>query len=266
MLKQRIITALVFIAVLLAMVVYLPPKAVAAVVAGLLLVGAWEWAGFWPTKNYLARASYVLIVAVIGATTWWYVETATTFTWILWLASIWWTVAIVWILFFPTRVGSVAVAICGPLVLVPAGIALAHLYLVSQDGPQLLLFGLMIVWAADIGAYAVGRTLGKNKLAPRVSPGKTWEGVAGGLVGAGLMAVAGALWFELPLAIMLPMGLLVAAFSVVGDLTVSMFKRHAGLKDSGRFFPGHGGVLDRMDSITAAMPLFLLGLLLMGRA
>ena len=264
MLKQRIITALVVLAVLFAVIAFLPPMAVIGVVAGVILIGAWEWAGFLPTRDWRARSGYVLFIAVLAIGVWWLALTSPPTEWVLWIAVLWWSVALVWILKFPTQVGSTAVAVCGPLVLVPAGLALALLYTSSPNGPALLLFGLMIVWAADVSAYVVGRTLGKHKLAPRVSPAKTWEGVGGGLVGAALMALAGATLFELPLLRMLLLGILVAAFSIVGDLTVSMFKRHAGLKDSGRFFPGHGGVLDRMDSITAAIPLFLLGLSWLG--
>jgi phosphatidate cytidylyltransferase len=119
---------------------------------------------------------------------------------------------------------------------------------------------LLLVGAADIGAFFAGRTFGRLKLAPRVSPAKTWEGVLGGLAAAALVAAAGARLFDLPRVAFLSLCLGVALISVVGDLTESMFKRHAGLKDSGSVFPGHGGVLDRIDSVTAAAPLFLLGL------
>ena len=123
-----------------------------------------------------------------------------------------------------------------------------------------MLFLLLLVWAADIGAFFAGRSFGRLKLAPQVSPAKTWEGVLGGLGAAALVAAAGAWWFDLPRVAFLSLCLAVALISVVGDLTESMFKRYAGLKDSGSVFPGHGGVLDRIDSVTAAAPLFLLGL------
>jgi phosphatidate cytidylyltransferase len=147
---------------------------------------------------------------------------------------------------------------CGALVMVPAYIALITLYSLR---PTMLLFALIIIWAADIGAYFAGKRFGRVKLAPSISPGKTWEGVIGGLIAVVLVLVTVRYyWVEVDLAVVVPLGLAVATLSVVGDLTVSMFKRNAGLKDSGRIFPGHGGVLDRIDSVTAASPLFALGI------
>jgi phosphatidate cytidylyltransferase len=150
------------------------------------------------------------------------------------------------------------------LTLLPAWVALLALLRATDRGIEYLLFVLVIIWAADIGAYFTGRRFGRTKLAVEVSPGKTWEGFAGGLAAAGLVAAIGARWLDLPELILVPVGLSVAAISVVGDLTVSMFKRHAHLKDSGSLFPGHGGVLDRVDSITAGVPLFALIAVWMG--
>jgi len=152
--------------------------------------------------------------------------------------------------------------VAGPFVLLPAWLALVRLHAQGPtlDGPQLLTFLLLLVVAADVGAYFAGRAFGKHKLAPRVSPGKTWEGVAGGLAGASLLALAGALWFELPLPRFVLLCVLVVMISVVGDLAESLFKRHAGVKDSGSILPGHGGILDRIDSLTAAGPCFVLGM------
>jgi phosphatidate cytidylyltransferase len=119
---------------------------------------------------------------------------------------------------------------------------------------------LIIVWAADIGAYFSGKRFGRVKLAPSISPGKTWEGVAGGLLAVLLLVVGRGYWAGSDLAVLVPFCLAVAMISVVGDLTVSIFKRNAGVKDSGSLFPGHGGLLDRIDSVTAAAPLFALGI------
>ena len=122
------------------------------------------------------------------------------------------------------------------------------------------MFALLIVWAADMGAYFVGKGFGKVKLAPQISPGKTWEGVLGGLCAVMVLAAIGAQVFATDIAVLLPFCLAIAMISIVGDLTESMFKRNAGVKDSGSLFPGHGGVLDRIDSVTAAAPLFALAL------
>ena len=119
---------------------------------------------------------------------------------------------------------------------------------------------MLLVIAADIGAFFVGRSLGKRKLAPQVSPGKTWEGALGGLAAVALVAWGGAAYFGLPARQSIGFGCAVGIFSVIGDLTESMFKRSAGLKDSGMLLPGHGGILDRIDSVTAAAPLYALGL------
>ena len=140
--------------------------------------------------------------------------------------------------------------------LVPLYLALIMLYQVS---PNMLLFALLIVWVADSGAFFAGKAFGRVKLAPKISPGKTWEGVVGGLVAVGLLTLGRSFWVETDLAVFVPFCLAAACLSIVGDLTVSMFKRSAGVKDSGTLFPGHGGVLDRIDSVASATPLFALG-------
>jgi phosphatidate cytidylyltransferase len=123
-----------------------------------------------------------------------------------------------------------------------------------------VLWLVLMVCAADIGAYFAGRAFGRRKLAPRVSPGKTVEGAIGGMLGVALMAAGGAVYFGLPIAAVTAFGMGVGIFSIIGDLTESMFKRAAALKDSGTLLPGHGGLLDRIDSVTAAAPLYALGL------
>jgi len=175
-------------------------------------------------------------------------------------ASLWWLLALGWLMFAPTCVNRVMAALVGVVVLVPAYAGISRMYDKLDHGAEHVLFLLVLVWAADVGAFFAGRHWGRHKLAPQVSPGKTWEGVAGGMVFGLLAAAAGAWWFSRPLVAFLILGAVVAAISVVGDLTESMFKRFAGLKDSGHVLPGHGGVLDRIDSITAAAPVFVLGL------
>jgi phosphatidate cytidylyltransferase len=162
------------------------------------------------------------------------------------------------VFFYPTPIAAPVRWLCGPLVMIPAYMALLSLYAYA---PAILLFALAVVWAADMGAYFTGRRFGRVKLAPRISPGKTWEGAIGGLAAVVLLLLVTRLaGLEMDVAVLIPFCLAVATLSIVGDLTVSMFKRNAGVKDSGTLFPGHGGVLDRIDSVAAAAPLFALGL------
>ncbi len=252
--KERVVTALIAFLLLLLVLFVLPPSAVGFVFAIVLLAGAWEWSAFLRFPGLAVRVGYVavtgmLIVAVslappaLGRT-------------ILEVSLGWWCTTLIWAFFFPTPIPAFVRWLAGPVVLVPLYVALTSLYFVD---PVTLLFALLIVWAADSGAFFVGKTVGRVKLAPKISPGKTWEGALGGLGAVVLLTLLWSAWSHSDLQVFVPFCLAVACLSIVGDLTVSMFKRDAGLKDSGALFPGHGGVLDRIDSIAAAAPLFALG-------
>ena len=259
MLRTRIITAVIALLILGTVVFVLPPDAVKVVIGLLVLAGAWEWSGFLGLSSKSLRLLYVAIIAGLIATVVFAFPENT--LQVLQVACVWWFLAFIWTLLFPTPIPHVVRWICGAFVLVPLFVALLLLY---GLGPRLMLFALLIVWAADIGAYFAGKQFGRVKLAPSISPGKTWEGVFGGLL---MVIVLSAIWGQsqgLPLAVLVPFCIAVAALSIVGDLTVSMFKRTAGVKDSGSLFPGHGGVLDRVDSIAAAAPLFALGVVWLG--
>jgi len=263
-LTQRVLTAVVLVALLLVVLFMLPDEATIGLLGLFLVVAAWEWSGFLRIEALPGRAAYVALILILTALTLSGYPGWLPLVPILWLSLLWWGVAFIWVLRYPTPIRRDVGAVCGILVMLPAWVGLVALLRAPDGGPVYVLFVLVIVWAADIGAYFIGRRFGQTRLAPEVSPGKTWEGLVGGLFAAGLAAGAGAVWLDLPAAFMVPMGLCVAAISVMGDLTVSMFKRSAGLKDSGQLFPGHGGVLDRIDSITAAVPLFALGATWMG--
>lgn len=256
-LKQRVVTAALVVAVLLPAFLLLPKAFGLALIALFVLAGAWEWAAFLPHAGGAKRAAYVALVAALIAAERWLPVAAGTAT-VVALGLAWWAAAFAMILRFPVRLAPATTFAGGLLVLLPAWFCLAALLATPRAGRTLLLLALAVVWAADIGAFFAGRRFGRVKLAPRVSPGKTWEGVIGGLACAAATAVAGAAYLGHPPVPAVLLGMSVAAISVVGDLTVSMFKRSAGLKDSGNLFPGHGGVLDRVDSVTAAAPLFLL--------
>jgi len=260
MLRQRILTAVGLGGALLVVILLLPQSVALGVFALVVLVGAWEWSAFPRFSAPVVRFLYVLAVAITMAFVYQATRDAARLDALMWFALAWWSVAFLWVTLAPAAHNRFTVAGAGFIVLVPAWVALAHLYQSTVQGAERVLFLLTLVWAADIGAFFAGRAFGRVKLAVRVSPSKTWEGVIGGLLFAGLIAMIGAGWFGLQRLAFVSLCLAVVLLSIVGDLTESMFKRYAGLKDSGSIFPGHGGVLDRIDSVTAAAPAFLLGL------
>ena len=254
----RVVSAVLLGGVLLGVIVLGPPLWTALVVIAAILIGAWEWSGFLRIVALVPRLAYVLLTGLLLLAAWWLAGFAGGLRGVLLAGALWWVAALVWILLAPLKGRRWAAILAGWLTLVPAGVALLWISLDPSYGVRWLLFVLALVWSADTGAYFAGRALGRHKLAPQVSPGKSWEGVAGGLLLAGLFAARMAPVLGKPVFSFAVLSLCVAAFSVVGDLSESMFKRHAGLKDSGRLIPGHGGLLDRIDSITAAAPLALL--------
>lgn len=256
-LLQRVVTAAILVAALAALLLAAPRGIALAGTALMMLPAAWEWSAFVGASSRAAKALYVTLIAAALAVAFLLVPEPVPLRPVLLVALAWWAGAFLWILAWPTRVPAWLAGLAGILVLVPAWISAAALLRIGPDGPRLLLLALAIVWAADIGAYFAGRRLGHRRLAPLVSPGKTWEGLAGGLVAAFGVGLLGGALLGLPALPLGFTGLAVGAISVVGDLTESLFKRHAGLKDSGTLFPGHGGMLDRIDSVTAALPLFV---------
>lgn len=265
-LRTRIFTALVLGAVLLAVLLWLPEWGTVAVMTVLVLAGAWEWSAFVRLRGAALRGAYVLLVALLLAGAWRFSETPGGQELLLAVAMLWWVTALLWIALAPRRVSPWSAAAAGVLALVPAWLALVRLRYTPPPsrGAEWVLFAFVLVWVADIGAFFCGRRYGRVRLAPEVSPGKTWEGVLGGIALSALVAIAGGLWFGVPLLMFLAVCVTAVAFSIVGDLTESLLKRFAGMKDSGSVFPGHGGVMDRIDSLTGAAPVLLLGLTLLG--
>lgn len=261
MLRTRVLTALVLLAVLLLALFVVPHAATMAFFAVLLVAGAWEWSAFPGWTDRGVRAGYALLVALACAVAYRF-PALLPWQWSALVALGWWLVAFAWIVAVPTLNARPVAAPAGIVVLVPTYLCIGQI--LGAGGRGLLFLMLLIVWAADIGAYFAGRSFGRHALAPRVSPKKTWEGAVGGFAGALAVAALGAAWFALPPGRFLVVAAATAALSVVGDLAESLFKRSAGLKDSGSILPGHGGVLDRIDSITAAAPVFALGLSWLG--
>jgi phosphatidate cytidylyltransferase len=263
MLRSRIFTALALAALLIAAILY-PPTVVTSALFGLiLLIGAWEWSAFLGVAS-IGRAIYIVALAVLGGLLWHYSIPVEHFALVMELALCWWVIALAWITLAPQRGGPVAAAIAGALALLPTWIALVRIDTNWANGAQWTLFILALAFAADTGAFFAGRQFGRRHLAPRVSPNKTWEGVIGGMLLALSLGVAAAIWFGVPKVVFLSLCLAAAGFSVIGDLSESLLKRHVRLKDSGKLFPGHGGMLDRIDSVTAATPVMALGLMWLG--
>ena len=267
MLKQRIISAVLAILALAFAVYHLETPQLRWIVLAVWTLGAWEWSGFVKGATIPKRLAFTLIsfilmfVACMG-----YLNLAIVQS-VLILAVVFWIVAAVQIIKFPKEFSAMFTLLAGLLVVVPSYIAFD--YLLNNFKLWYVLILLLMIWAADVGAYFSGKALGKTKLAPNVSPGKTREGAVGGLILSIIIGLVSAKYF-LDLAWIdsvkhfAVLTVLVVISSVVGDLTVSMFKRNAGVKDSGVFLPGHGGVMDRVDSLCAGVIFFALWLMLSG--
>jgi len=264
LIRARIITAALVGGVLVPVVLWLPTPIAAAVLGALWVVGAWEWAGLARLADG-ARLVYAGLCAASMAALFFFAD-AMAARLVLGVALLGWLLAFAAVLRYPRKFGMGTVAAAGFVALVPSWLLLARLHGRAPLGHELAMTVLAIVWAADIGAYVFGRAFGRIKLAPAVSPGKTWEGVGGGVAAATAAAWLAAIWVGLPAGALVATGIATALVSVVGDLAVSVFKRNVGLKDTGTLLPGHGGVMDRIDSLTAAVPIFVLGLMLAGIA
>ncbi len=264
MLKLRVITALVLLPVVLGAVFGLERGPFALVAGAFFLIGGWEWSAMMARFSTAARLLWCLSLALL-------MLGAEMFrpAWVLNTLPLWWLLALVAVLGYPRTAShwfrpAVLVPV-GWLLLVPAWMAVVELQdngALGLAGPWALLFVLVWVWAADTGAYFAGRAFGRRKLAPAVSPGKTVEGLLGG-VALALVVVAAVFytgWLDASLPALMVVALLTVLASVLGDLFESMAKRQRGIKDSGTVLPGHGGMLDRIDSVTAALPVALAGL------
>jgi len=274
MLKQRIITAILLALVFLAALFYLPLPLFAMFVATFVLIASWEWSNLAGFGSKRQRTVYVLVSSLVllyiayfcGFTSMGAVDEGHVRTLLLG-GVLWWAVALLWVQGYPSSAllwGRPFVRVLmGFLILGPTFLGLTYLRTL-ESGPWLILMVIAICALADIGGYFAGRQFGRNKLAANVSPGKTWEGFWGGFslncVLALTLSYFGGYSLLLLLAIIVPTSLA----SVLGDLVESMVKRHRRIKDSSQLLPGHGGVLDRVDSITAATPVFALALLLSG--
>ena len=272
-LDPRIGTALVLIPLVLGITLYGSHTLFAGLCAVAVLAGAWEWTGIAGPRRARWKVLGLVLTALLLALC--YFNTGSVLTlYIVGLSLLWWAAALVLVIRrqdgrqFST--GLLSQAGIGMLVLVPPWVALVALHAHPEfRGPVLVTCLFVVVWSADTGAYYTGRRWGRHKLAIHVSPGKTLEGLFGAF-GFGLAAalLCALLLLQISPGELLPFLLVCAAtiaVSVIGDLTESMIKRSGGVKDSGELLPGHGGALDRIDSLTAAAPVFFAGLLLLER-
>jgi phosphatidate cytidylyltransferase len=264
-LKSRILTAIVLM--LIVALFLLQPYYLVFFIGSLCLLGiaAWEWSRFI-LPNSRAMTIFYPIITLCFAGFSYFLPMA----WILLMGFVWWLVAIVLIFRFPKEEVLwhryvILRCVIGWLILIPFFVAINFARL-QPNYLFLMMYILFMVWSADTGAYFAGKKFGRRKLASRVSPKKTWEGFFGGvllcLLCMGLFGLfsGNTLFFEPQF---MGLSFLMIVFSVVGDLTESIFKRFARVKDSSHLLPGHGGVLDRIDSLTAAFPIFMLGLWIM---
>ncbi|MGL4860776.1 MAG: phosphatidate cytidylyltransferase [Enterobacteriaceae bacterium] len=286
MLKYRIITTLIMVPLVIAALFKLSLFQFALVAILVCGVAAWEWGRLAGVQSQSIRISLALVLALALFLMWrgahlapGELPTGATRGW-LWLSLAWWLIALVLVLFYPGsshwwRNSRVIRLLFGIVTLIPffwGMIALRNMsdYYDPHLGAWWLLYVMVLVWGADTGAYVFGKLFGRNKLMPKISPGKTWEGLLGGLFTSAMIALLFSYVvtrYHVSLSV-IPMTLLVCsvvavAASVLGDLTESMLKREAGLKDSSQLIPGHGGVLDRIDSLTAAIPVFACLMLLL---
>src|SRR4249919_42488 len=277
MTRTRLLAALFMTPLAIAAVLLLGTPWLVALTAVIFLAGLWEWFRLAEIDDTLHRtvllvANLAMMVAIV-----WGSRTPSGFSFVLFqiatvIGVVWWLLAMLWLKHFEfasdhdTHARMFKLA-AGTLAVIPAWAALALIHGSDPDGHVWLLIALGICWAADTGAYFAGRGFGKHKLSPRISPNKTVEGFVGGLVAAVIAALvaapfAGATVAQLPLVAIVVV--VTVGFSVVGDLFERLLKRHVGAKDSGDLIPGHGGILDRIDSVLAALPVFALGKGLLG--
>lgn len=287
MTRTRLLAALVMAPLAIAAVLLLPTPWLAVLAAAAFLIGLWEWLRLTEIEDPIARGVLVLVNLLVMVALVWASRSNSGGSFILFkiavlLGGIWWLLALLWLRRYEfasdhdthARMFKLAAA---TLSIIPAWCALVLIHAGQVGAPPVttgipgghrwLLLALAIVWAADTGAYFAGRAFGRHKLAPRISPNKTIEGLFGGVAAGMALALAaapfaGATLGQLPYVAIVALWTIL--FSVVGDLFESLLKRHVGAKDSSHLIPGHGGVLDRIDSQLAALPVFALGKLLFG--
>jgi len=263
MLIKRVVTGIILVVATLLSVLFLSPILFMTVVSFVLLWATWEWCQFIELNSVTSKIFYLIVVGVMVL-----VSMTIPINIILLITLFWWLLSFVFVISYSLNLSltkwllenSIWRAVMGVLTLIPSWLAINHMFQI-ENGRKMLLFLISIVSISDISAYFFGKFYGKNKLLPKISPKKTWQGVYAALISTFCLAVLVTYRFHMPIdsrfSIIL-LTLIVCGFSIIGDLFESMLKRLCGMKDSGHFLPGHGGILDRIDGLLAATPIFLL--------
>lgn len=261
MIKYRILTGIILIPLFIFLLFYLPPLWFCVVTGCIVILGAWEWSYFLGVKKFLPSLIYPVII-------FWclYIAFLIPVLYLLYASLLFWLIALLLVLFYPRSSGFwgksyLIRGIMGVLVLIPCWLALNFIRN-AENGIAILLYIFILIWVADSAAFFVGKKWGKHKMIPNVSPGKSFEGLLGALIAVCLLVIITLSVLQIPSSVWISAFVLSIAtflFSVLGDLFESMLKRNVDLKDSSRLLPGHGGILDRIDSLTAAAPIFTLG-------
>ena len=273
MFKQRVITAIALVLGLVALLFNLNPLNFSLIVAPIVLLAGWEWSNLMGLESKRHKFSYIALLALTIATAAVSLDLFGTLNISLGqtlclIASVLWAVVFLWVQGYPSSAilwsPRPILGLLGIALLTITWVAIA-LIIHQPHGPWLLLFAFAVVALADVGGYVAGNLFGKHKLAPLVSPGKTWEGFFGGILLQCILIASMASFMPEKITTVMLVALVipVSLYSVLGDLFESMIKRHSGVKDSGNILPGHGGVLDRIDGLIAALPLFALLFLLL---
>jgi phosphatidate cytidylyltransferase len=277
MLKQRIITGLTLSAMMLIVLFYFPLYGV-ALFFGIFAVGAvWEWSHLSGIASMSVRLMYTATLTAAGVVLYYDIASGSRELTdiVLFLAVVWWLYVLVIELMINQDKeqgllkSSYVKLLAGSLIILPGWASAVYMQSISSYLSAGLLFMLLLVGLSDTAAFFVGRSLGRHKLATKISPGKTIEGLAGGLVAVALMTVLYGRfvwsWSWPEIAVLVVISLIAAMFGVVGDLVESRIKRLAGVKDSGSLLPGHGGFMDRTDAFFAAAPVLTVSLIQYGK-
>jgi len=270
MLKNRIITAAILIPIVIVFIFFIDTIWFSILFAIFVAIGAWEWAGLCKLSE-TNKVIYALFIVLILAGIY-YFDSSTLYNALILSGVIYWLIAVALIVLYQKQrnllpKSSFLLMLIGMLLLIPMWSGLTLLKSFSEIGASLIMLLMLLIWGADTAAYFAGKKWGKRKLANHVSPGKTWEGTLGGIVSSIVIAICYVIVSNKNLEdslLFIGLSILTVIGSVFGDLMESLVKREAGQKDSGSILPGHGGVMDRIDSLTAASPIFVFGLVSLG--